>query len=32
LGLQLKGVLDSPVIGRKGNREILVGFSHEITT
>ena len=26
LGLQLKGVLDSPVIGRKGNREILVGF------
>jgi 23S rRNA (cytidine1920-2'-O)/16S rRNA (cytidine1409-2'-O)-methyltransferase len=27
LGLQLKGVLDSPVIGRKGNREILVGFS-----
>ena len=32
LGLQLKGVLDSPVIGRKGNREILVGFAHEITT
>ena len=27
LGLQLKGVLDSPVIGRKGNREILVGFA-----
>lgn len=26
LGLQLKGVLDSPVVGRKGNREILVGF------
>ena len=32
LGLQLKGVLDSPVIGRKGNREILVGFAREITT
>lgn len=32
LGLQLKSVLDSPVIGRKGNREILVGFAHEITT
>jgi 23S rRNA (cytidine1920-2'-O)/16S rRNA (cytidine1409-2'-O)-methyltransferase len=31
LGLQLKGVLDSPVIGRKGNREILVGFVREIT-
>lgn len=31
LGLQLKGVLDSPVIGRKGNREILVGFSRGIT-
>lgn len=31
LGFQLKGVLDSPVIGRKGNREILVGFSREIT-
>ena len=30
LGLQLKGVLDSPVIGRKGNREILVGFTREI--
>jgi 23S rRNA (cytidine1920-2'-O)/16S rRNA (cytidine1409-2'-O)-methyltransferase len=30
LGLQLKGVLDSPVIGRKGNREILVGFAREI--
>lgn len=29
LGLQLKGVLDSPVIGRKGNREILVGFVRE---
>jgi len=26
LGLQLKGVLDSPVVGRKRNREILVGF------
>jgi hypothetical protein len=25
-------VLDSPVIGRKGNREILVGFAREITT
>ena len=32
LGLQLKGVLDSPVIGRKGNREILAGFAREITT
>ena len=32
LGLQLKGVLDSPVTGRKGNREILVGFAHEVTT
>ena len=32
LGLRLKGVLDSPVIGRKGNREILVGFAREITT
>jgi 23S rRNA (cytidine1920-2'-O)/16S rRNA (cytidine1409-2'-O)-methyltransferase len=31
LGLQLKGVLNSPVIGRKGNREILVGFAREIT-
>ena len=30
LGLTLKGVLDSPVIGRKGNREILVGFAREI--
>ena len=30
LGLTLKGVLDSPVIGRKGNREILVGFTREI--
>lgn len=27
LGLQPKGVLDSPVVGRKGNREILVGFT-----
>lgn len=26
LGLQVKGVLDSPVKGRKGNREILVSF------
>jgi len=25
-------VLDSPVIGRKGNREILVGFVYEIPT
>lgn len=31
LGFQLKGVLDSPVIGRKGNREILVGFERKIT-
>lgn len=31
LGLTLKGVLDSPVIGRKGNREILVGFVREVT-
>ncbi len=34
LGLHLKGVLDSPVIGRKGNREILVGFytgDHSVT-
>jgi 23S rRNA (cytidine1920-2'-O)/16S rRNA (cytidine1409-2'-O)-methyltransferase len=31
LGLRLKGVLDSPVIGRKGNREILVGFTYEAT-
>jgi 23S rRNA (cytidine1920-2'-O)/16S rRNA (cytidine1409-2'-O)-methyltransferase len=30
LGFQLKGVLDSPVIGRKGNREILVGFTRTI--
>jgi 23S rRNA (cytidine1920-2'-O)/16S rRNA (cytidine1409-2'-O)-methyltransferase len=32
LGLQLKGVLDSPVIGRKGNREILAAFAREIRT
>ena len=32
LGLHLKGVLDSPVVGRKGNREILVGFAREFTT
>jgi 23S rRNA (cytidine1920-2'-O)/16S rRNA (cytidine1409-2'-O)-methyltransferase len=32
LGLQVKDVLDSPVIGRKGNREILVGFYLGITT
>lgn len=31
LGFQLKGVLDSPVKGRKGNREILVGFTREVT-
>ena len=31
LGLQLKGVLDSPVRGRKGNREVLVGFVREVT-
>ena len=30
--LHLRGVLDSPVIGRKGNREVLVGFSREHTT
>jgi 23S rRNA (cytidine1920-2'-O)/16S rRNA (cytidine1409-2'-O)-methyltransferase len=28
LGLELKGILDSPVKGRKGNREILVGFDY----
>ena len=32
LGLQVKGVLDSPVTGRRGNREILVGFARAITT
>jgi 23S rRNA (cytidine1920-2'-O)/16S rRNA (cytidine1409-2'-O)-methyltransferase len=32
LGLQLKGVLDSPVVGRKGNREILVGFTRARTS
>ena len=32
LGLQLKGVLDSPVVGRKGNREILVGFARARTS
>jgi 23S rRNA (cytidine1920-2'-O)/16S rRNA (cytidine1409-2'-O)-methyltransferase len=32
LGLRLRGVLDSPVIGQKGNREILVGLAREITT
>jgi 23S rRNA (cytidine1920-2'-O)/16S rRNA (cytidine1409-2'-O)-methyltransferase len=31
LGLQLKGILDSPVVGRKGNREILVGFTRGTT-
>ncbi len=29
LGLQVNGVLDSPVKGRKGNREILVGFRRQ---
>lgn len=29
LGLRLQGLLDSPVIGRKGNREILAGFEHD---
>lgn len=29
LGLQVQGVLDSPVKGRKGNREILVSFRHQ---
>jgi 23S rRNA (cytidine1920-2'-O)/16S rRNA (cytidine1409-2'-O)-methyltransferase len=32
LGLQLKGVLDSPVIGRKGNREILAAFARDKRT
>ncbi len=32
LGLGLKGVLDSPVVGRKGNREILVGFTRAGTS
>lgn len=32
LGLHVKGVLDSPVTGRRGNREILVGFARAITT
>jgi 23S rRNA (cytidine1920-2'-O)/16S rRNA (cytidine1409-2'-O)-methyltransferase len=32
LGLELKGVLDSPVVGRKGNREILVGFTRAGTS
>jgi len=31
LGFQLTGVLDSPVIGRKGNREILLGLTRKIT-
>ena len=26
LGLDMRGILDSPIKGRKGNREILVGF------
>lgn len=29
LGLSVMGSLDSPVIGRKGNREILVGFERD---
>ena len=29
LGLSVRGSLDSPVIGRKGNREILVGFERD---
>ncbi|WP_455389131.1 TlyA family RNA methyltransferase [Petrachloros mirabilis] len=29
LGLLARGVLDSPVKGRKGNREILVSFKHQ---
>jgi 23S rRNA (cytidine1920-2'-O)/16S rRNA (cytidine1409-2'-O)-methyltransferase len=29
LGLRVTGVLDSPVHGRKGNREILIGFGRE---
>jgi len=29
LGLSVIGVMDSPVKGRKGNREILVGFRHQ---
>lgn len=29
LGLRVTGVLDSPVHGRKGNREILIGFRRE---
>jgi 23S rRNA (cytidine1920-2'-O)/16S rRNA (cytidine1409-2'-O)-methyltransferase len=29
LGLQVQGVLDSPVKGRKGNREILVSFRRQ---
>jgi 23S rRNA (cytidine1920-2'-O)/16S rRNA (cytidine1409-2'-O)-methyltransferase len=29
LGLHVTGVLDSPVHGRKGNREILIGFGRE---
>jgi 23S rRNA (cytidine1920-2'-O)/16S rRNA (cytidine1409-2'-O)-methyltransferase len=30
LGLELTGVLDSPVKGRKGNREILVAFRRQL--
>ena len=29
LGLESTGVLNSPVKGRKGNQEILVGFRHQ---
>ena len=29
LGFQVKGILDSPVKGKKGNREILVSFQRE---
>lgn len=29
LGLQMNGVIDSPVRGKKGNREILVSFSRQ---
>jgi 23S rRNA (cytidine1920-2'-O)/16S rRNA (cytidine1409-2'-O)-methyltransferase len=32
LGLQVNGIIDSPVVGRRGNREILVGFARAITT
>ena len=32
LGLQLTGVLDSPVIARNGNRDILAAFTRDIRT